>query len=51
MSRKRFIDVDELIDGLMVYTWHDEDGFEIYDLLWQRYSNVEREAWRRRRNK
>ena len=31
MSRKRFIDVDELIDGLMVYTWYDEDGFEIDD--------------------
>ena len=24
---------------------------QMYDLLWQRYSNVEREAWRRRRNK
>ena len=31
MNCKRLIDVNELIEGLMVYTWYDEDGFEIND--------------------
>lgn len=27
----RLIDADALVDALMMYTWHDEDGWEIHD--------------------
>lgn len=27
----RLIDADALVEALMMYTWHDEDGYEIDD--------------------